>query len=71
MDLTEGELKGDGLVSNFSVNHRGFKQCTKKNKILNFVRIHLDTFKGYFSNINSILEKKKSLLPKPIKVCVH
>lgn len=25
LDLTEGELKGDGLVSNFSVNHGGFK----------------------------------------------
>lgn len=53
LDLTEGELKGDGLVSNFSVNHGGFKQCPKKHKLHDSVRIHLDTFRFPFSDILS------------------
>lgn len=52
LDLTQGELKGDGLVSNFSVNHGGFKQCPKKHKLLDPVRIHLDTFRFPFSDIS-------------------
>lgn len=69
MDLTKGELKGDGLVSNFSVNHGGFKQCSKKKKILNFVRIHLDTYT--FSFLRHKHQAKTNSSPiNTIKVCV-
>lgn len=41
--LTNGEFKADGLVSNFPVNHGGFKQGAEQQKILLFVCIQLDT----------------------------
>lgn len=61
MDLTKGELKGDGLVSNFSVNHSGFKEGPKEQKFLNFVRIHLDTFKVDLSNTHISNQASQSL----------
>lgn len=53
--LTQGELKADGPVSDFPVNHGGFKQRPKQQKILLSVCAHLYTLiYVQFHNLDNI-----------------
>ena len=58
--LTDGELKADGLVSDFPVNHGGFKQRPEQQEILLSLCADLHTLiYAQFHNVDTISHNRQ------------